>query len=770
MDDNIKTTLSKADLANSINGETMYTQHYFDRDLSWMEFNRRVLFQAQDRRNPLLERVKFLGIFSSNLDEFFMKRVGYLKRVLGQNRQLIGHQGLPLQKILLGVQEQIRQQTQEQNDIFRNAIVPELELHGIELLKWVQLDPAAKAQLRAYFRTKVFPILTPLAVDPAHPFPFLSNMSVSLGIKLRMPHHDTKTTSAPAGGSNFSNGQMLFARIKIPDMLPQWIRVEQEKGSSSMRFIRLVDLIEHNLSDLFPDMVIEGVTPFRVIRNAAIGQVDDEDAEDLTDIVEEELRLRRLARVVCLQHRHLSDPWILNLLQEELELASDDFFETNGELDYRTLYSIAALPIPSLKFKSFVPATPKRLADESRDMFSLIREGDLLVHHPYESFTGSVEKFVRQAVSDELVMAIKMTVYRIGELSPFIPLLIQAAEEGKQVVCVVEVKARFDEARNLSWAEKLEKAGVHVVYGVVDLKTHTKNTLIVRKEGDDFRFYAHFGTGNYNVETAKLYTDLGLFTCHSQLTRELVEVFNYLTGLSLKKNYKKLLVAPINLRERLVELIRRETSHAQNGQPARIIAKMNSLEDKQICQELYAASEAGVSIDLIVRGFCCLRPGVAGMSENIRVTSIVGRFLEHSRLFYFKAGAKNFESGDFFISSADWMYRNLSQRVETMIPILDKKLKKECADVLNILLNDNCQQWQLQPDGRYILNRPSLHGSIDSSGTPILSKKTTPLQQKLMRTGSHSTIQRVFTDSFDFEECSAQSQLLKRFSKIHFKL
>jgi len=672
--------------------ENLYTDKFFDRDLSWLEFNRRVLHQAKDPSNPLLERVKFLAIFSSNLDEFFMKRVGYLKRVLAQNRQLVGYQGLSLHKVLTEVQNQIRLLTREQDELFRDQILPELKQNGIELLRWNQLDAEDQDKLRLYFRSKVFPVLTPLAVDPAHPFPFLSNLSVSLGVKLKVPKQNKTSAS-----------KMLFARIKIPDVLPQWVAVNADPDQTPKRFVRLLDVIEHNLSDLFPEMVIEGVSPFRIIRNAAIGQVDDEDAEDLTEVVEEELRLRRLARVVRLQHRHLSDPWILNLLQEELELAPDDFYETAGELDYRTLLMIASLPLPNLKFKTHVPTVPTRLADEARDIFSIIRDGDLLVHHPYESFTGSVEKFIRQSVEDKHVLAIKMTVYRTGELSPFIPLLIEAAEDGKQVVCVVEVKARFDEARNISWAEKLEKAGVHVVYGVVDLKTHTKNAMVVRQEGEGFRVYAHFGTGNYNADTAKLYTDLGLFTCNPQLTGELTEVFNYLTGLSLKKNYKKLLVAPINMRERLMDLIRRESANAAEGKPAHIIAKMNSLEDKQVIEELYLASQAGVSIDLIVRGFCCLRPGITGLSENIRVHSVIGRFLEHSRLFYFQNGGKTPESGDYFISSADWMYRNLDRRVETIIPIMDKKLKKECWEMIQIILNDSCQKWQLQTDGHYTL-------------------------------------------------------------------
>ncbi|MCC7442452.1 MAG: polyphosphate kinase 1 [Bdellovibrionales bacterium] len=661
------------------------SDRFFNRDLSWLEFNRRVLHQARDPSHPLLERVRFLSIFTSNLDEFFMKRVGYLQRLEYRGVPKVGSDEVSPKQLLHSVRQVVQELVEARARCFHDELMPELEKAGVALVPWKGLSNAEKELAAHVFRTRVFPVLTPLAVDPAHPFPFLSNLSVSLGVKL----HHPKTK------------QGLFARIKIPDVLPQWIRLNPDDMAGGYRFLALRELIEHHLEEFFPEMVVENVTAFRVTRNADIDQVKDE-AEDLLDRVEEELRLRRMADIVRVEHGKNADPWVLKLLKTELELGDDDLYE-NQELFYRNLTEIANLNMPALRFKPWVPVTPAAFSEEGVDMFRVLREQDVLVHHPYESFSGSVERFVRAAAEDPQVLALKIVLYRSGSESPLIPLLIRAAEKGKQVVCVVELQARFDEARNVYSAEVLEKSGVHVVYGVVGLKTHAKVALVVRQEEGQFRLYAHVGTGNYNADTAKLYTDFGLFTADPKLTNELIEVFNYLTGLSLKRNYRKFLVAPVNMRERFMDFIRKETDIARAGGDAQIIAKMNSLEDHAVCEALYEASQAGVSVELIVRGFCCLRPGVKGLSDKVRVHSAIGRFLEHSRVFYFRQGAKEPVDGKFLIGSADWMYRNLNNRVEIVAPVEAKENRRELWDLLRLMLSDRVQTWDLRPDGSYLL-------------------------------------------------------------------
>lgn len=501
--------------------------------------------------------------------------------------------------------------------------------------------------------------------------------------------------------------EKLFARIKVPEVLPRWIRLELPESNGHFRFVSLQNIIIHNLAELFPNMILLDVMPFRIIRSADVER-DEEDVEDLLEMIEQEVRQRRFANVVCLEHGPNPDPWILQFLMDELELVENDIYETPAELDYQDFTKpVAELNLPRLKYEPFIPFVPPALANEETDIFTLIRNGDLLLHHPYESFAASVERFVHTAATDPRVLAIKMTVYRTGDDSPFIRTLIQAAEAGKQVVCLVELKARFDEERNIYWAHALEEAGVHVVYGILGLKTHTKTTLIIRQDPDGLRCYAHIGSGNYHVQTAKLYTDLGLFTCKPDLTEDLVELFHYLTGRSLKSNYRKLLVAPVNMKDRFLAMIDREIENKKIGRPAQIIAKMNSLEDHSICRALYRASAAGVPIDLIVRGFCCLRPGVPGLSENIRVISVIGRFLEHSRIFFFRNGAEDPMEGEYYIGSADWMYRNLLGRVELVTPIEDKLLREKCRQILQIMLADQRQVWDMQPDGTYIQRTPN---------------------------------------------------------------
>ena len=679
--------------------ETPLTE-FLDRDLTWLDFNRRVLHEAADERNPLLERVRFLSIFSSNLDEFFMKRVGRL-RTLAPRRL----EELNPAEVLKEVKKRVAKLLVEAGDCFSKDLKRQLSQNGIELLKWKEIRKKEQDWARKYFMENVFPVLTPLSVDSGHPFPFISNLSTNLGVALSHPERD----------------EMAFARVKVPEVLPQWIQL----NGGEHRYISLVELIQQNLEDLFPGMWIVDSMPFRLTRDME-GEHDDE-AEDMREMVAQELKQRRFARVVRLEHSKKPNEWMLKLLKQELKLTNADIYEIPEEPGFTELKAIAQLPSPNLRFKPWVPVAPAGLADEETDMFSLIRAGDLLVHHPYESFSASVERFIEAAAADPNVLAIKMTVYRTGDDSPFIRTLIRAAEAKKQVVCLVELKARFDEERNILLAQALEKAGVHVVYGFVGLKTHTKTALVVRRDPDGIRCYAHIGTGNYNVETARLYTDLGIFTCKPEFTGDLVKLFHYMTGRSLKPNYEKLLVAPANMRDQFLALIHREIENHKASKPAYILAKMNSLEDHMIIRALYLASNQGVKIDLIVRGFCTLKPGVKGMSENIRVMSIVGRFLEHSRIFYFQNGAENPVDGEFFIGSADWMYRNLLGRVEVVTPLESKTIRENVWDILQTQLNDNRLAWDMKPDGAYVQRKPAEGEDERNSHAIFMNQANQPL-------------------------------------------
>ncbi|QQE13753.1 polyphosphate kinase 1 [Planctomycetota bacterium] len=692
---------------------------FFNRESSWLEFNRRVLHQALDPRTPLLERVGFLAIFTSNLDEYFQKRVGGLKRQIGLGINVRTPDGLSSEDMLALIRDMVLPMIKEQAECYEKIIRPALAKHGIHLLNWNELTEHGKKLAEEYFRKNLFPVLTPIAVDPGHPFPFISNLSTSLGVMLRAPgeaqHHNDPQLEGIIDPDEVG---LQFARVKVPAVLPGWIPLKDPKQQTDKtmpadeyRYISLNELITHNLDDLFHGMEIAEVEPFRITRNADVER-DEEDAEDLLELISQELRDRRFAKTVRLEVS--DDPYrpIYQVLIQQLGLGKDDVYEMPSLLDYTDLWTIQGLNKPELKFKPWTPQTPPRLADDDANIFNVIRAGDVLVHHPYESFTASVERFIKAAASDPHVVTIKLTLYRTAKASPFLPELIRAAEMGKQVVVLVELKARFDEERNVQIARQLEQAGVHVVYGVVGLKTHTKTALVVRQEEDGMRCYAHIGTGNYNSKTAKLYTDLGIFTCDPRLTSDLVEMFHFITGRSLKKNFNHLLIAPINMRTRFEEMLDREIEHchawhergADPEDPNRptIIAKMNSLEDKLIIEKLYDASQAGVRIKLIVRGFCCLRPGVEGLSENITVTSIIGRFLEHSRIYHFS----NNGNPEYFIGSADWMYRNLNNRVECITPIYDLTLQKRLKQILDICLADQRSAWDLQPDGTYIHRQP----------------------------------------------------------------
>jgi polyphosphate kinase len=670
---------------------------FFNRDLSWLKFNERVLHQAYDESLPLLERVRFLAIFNSNLDEFIMKRVGYLNRLIVRGVNRVGDQDISPKSLLTDIRNEVLKLSKSRDDYLYSVILPELKKIGVHILDWKDLTEKEKKETTIYFEENVFPVLTPLAIDPAHPFPFLSNLSFSISVKLKEPNKN----------------ESMFARIKIPNILPQWYRL-QTADSNEFRLVSLHQVIQSNLGELFPNMEVEAVMSFRVARNADIKQVSD-DTEDLLDVVEEELRQRRLAEIIRLEYSNPPIKSMLSMLKQELELEEDDIYAVDGPFIHHILGEIANLPVSGNHFKTWVPTIPNHIKDESSNMLDAVKQKDILVHHPYESFSASVERFLKDAVHDPLVFGIKITLYRTGDNSPLIPLLIQAAENGKQVVCVVELKARFDEARNIYWGEILENAGVHVVYGIVGLKTHAKSTLIIRRENEKFRLYGHIGTGNYNAATAKLYTDISLFTADKKITSELLQVFNYLTGLSLKKDYKHFLVSPLNMKEQFIKLIRNETKHANDKKPAYIVAKMNSLQDPEIMEELYRASIAGVKVDLIVRGFCCIKPKLKGISENIRVMSTVGRFLEHSRIFYFANGKELPQEGEFYIGSADWMYRNLNKRVEICVPVKDEDHKTHLWFILNSNIKDKVLTWDLDASGDYKkrANKPSDTGLHD---------------------------------------------------------
>ena len=662
-----------------------------NRDIGWLAFNRRVLHEALDPRTPLLERVKFLAIVTSNLDEFFMKRVGLFKRriCVGSGASLASADAARRQ--LAQIRTLAADMLAQQADCYLGEILQQLTEHGIHLLGWDQLSDRQKSEAKRFFAENVSPALTPLALDPGHPFPYLSNLSSSLGFVLRHPDSE----------------EQQFARVKVPSILPQWIQLTADSGDKSRHYVSLHDLIRHSSDQLFPGMEVVDSTWFRVTRNAEVDIDDDEtETESLRVTVAEELRQRRFAPVVRLELGPAPNPWVRALLMRQFELDETDVYELATEIDYTSLWPIAGLGIEELSDPPWTPLIPRALEDEDADIFALVRAGDMLVHHPYESFDASVERFIRCAAADPAVVAIKMTVYRVGDDTPFVRSLIRAAESGKQVACLIELKARFDEERNLHWAHELEEVGCHVVYGIMGLKTHTKIALVVRQESDGLRCYAHIGTGNYHVKTARLYTDLGLLTCDPDITTDIVNLFHYLTGRSRKPKFSRLLVAPFNMRERFLQMIDREIDHQRAGRRAMIIAKMNQLEDGAMCEALCRASQAGVPVVLHIRGFSCLRPGVPGVTDNVRVISVIGRFLEHSRVFYFANGADDPLDGEYYIGSADWMMRNLSKRVEAITPVDARKLRERLWLMLQIMLEDSRQAWEMQPDGTYVQKTP----------------------------------------------------------------
>jgi polyphosphate kinase len=663
---------------------------WLDRDLSWLDFNDRVLAEALDSRTPLLERVKFLAIFTSNLDEFFMKRVAILRSDTSPARvELLRH-----------LRARLNDSLRRQANCFRDQIVPELAKHGVHLRNWDQLTPNEQDEASRYFDSEISAALTPLVFDPAHPFPFLSNLSTSLAFLLRDPRKETTS----------------YARVKIPDVIKQWVPSKSQSSAGELVFVSLHEVIRGNVHKLYGGMELSGKTLFRLTRDAEV-EIDDDSDEALPDIVREQIRQRRYEPVIRLEFAEGANAKIREMLLKRFKLSDLDVYDLAGELDYTSLFQIAALPLESLKDAPWSPRPSPLAVEESRDIFSLIEAGDILVHHPYESFEDSVEHFIATAASDPQTVAVKMTAYRVGDDTPFVKSLVKAAEAGKQVACAIEIKARFDEERNLHWAAELERAGAHVTFGVQGLKTHAKLALVVRKEASGLKSYVHIGTGNYHVRTARLYADLGLFTCNPVITSDVVNLFHHLTGHSEAPVSQALLVAPNTMRPRLIELINRETANKKAGLPARIIAKMNQLEDPEMIEALCAAAAADVPIDLIIRGFCCLRPGVPGRTEGIRVRSIIGRFLEHSRIFHFAAAQEDPVQGDFFIGSADWMFRNLSKRIEVVTPIFAAPLRERLWTILDICLHDQRQAWELNSEGAYMQLRPKDDAGCDAVGT-----------------------------------------------------
>jgi polyphosphate kinase len=665
---------------------------YFNQELSWIDFNWRVLWQAMDDRNPLLERVRFLAITASNLDEFFQKRVGGLKRQQGAQVHRLTPDGRTPEEQLSLIRDTAIVMHRRMTETWERQLKPALRAQaGVMICSSDDLNIEQHYVAREYFQTHLFPILTPLIVDPGHPFPFISNLSLSLAILLRHPQHRT----------------LHFARLKVPMSQGRWLRLPASPGDPNQYLMPIEELIAHNTGELFRGMDVISVHPFRISRNADVRQAEEE-AEDLLAQISEELRERRFAPVVRLEVAKDMPAHVRNLLMRELEMGPEDVLEVDGMLDLTGCHRIADLDLRQLRYRPWEPVVPPQLkregeSKESQDMFAIIRQGDLVVHHPYESFTASTQRFVAEASVDERVVAIKQTLYRTSEESPIVAALMHAAEQGKQVAVLVEVKARFDEENNIEWAQKLENAGVHVTYGVLGLKTHTKATLVVREEEGGFRLYCHIGTGNYHPKTARLYTDLGLFTCSPDLGYDIVNLFHSLTGYAPDQQYRRVIVAPKAMRWAFVRLIRQEVDYQQRHGNGRIIAKMNALDDVGIIQELYQASQAGVQIDLVIRGHCRLRPGLPGISETIRIISILGRFLEHDRIFYFH----NNGEPRVFIGSADWRGRNLDERVELITPIEQPALQQRLIRLLHDALDDNRLAWDLQSDGRYVQRRPA---------------------------------------------------------------
>lgn len=658
-------------------------EYFFNYEMSWLKFNERVLAEAQSPKNNLLERVKFISIVCSNLDEFFQKRIGGLKRQLHAGVKDLPVDGMTPADQMRAIRREVKKMIESYRSCFFDDLKPELSKKGIQIKSYADLNEKQKAKCDEYFQRQVYPIITPLAVDEAHPFPFISNKSLSFAIDLI--HPKTK--------------EQVFARLKISTNRRRFFRVEQSKDSVIL--VPIENIIREKITRFFPGMKVLSANIFRVTRNASLER-NEEEAEDLLELIEDELRERKFAGVVRLELDAATPEHIKKYLISNLKVHPKDVYEMKGTIGLADVMEIATLEgFDLLKEKPWVPVLHpalKTASDEDKpSFFEVMKRGDFMVHHPYHSFELSTQQFIEEAARDPRVLAIKQTLYRTSKDSPLMHALIAAAEEEKQVAVLVEIKARFDEERNINWAQKLENYGVHVAYGLSGLKIHCKLTMVVREEEDGLKTYCHIGTGNYHPDTAQLYEDLALFTCDATLASDVTDIFNLLTGYAPDQEFEKMIVAPKHMRKQMKELIRYETEEAKQGREARIIAKMNSLEDPLIIQQLYEASQAGVKIDLIVRGVCRLIPGKKGLSENITVHSVIGRFLEHSRIFYFHHGGEH----SYFIGSADWMHRNLDARVEAITPILHPELKKYLQFIINLYLRDNMQRWILSENGQY---------------------------------------------------------------------
>lgn len=687
-------------------------ERFLDRELSWLKFNQRVLELAEDPDMFLLERLNFASIFASNLDEFFMVRVAGLKRRIATGLAVTASSGLSPQAVLTQISKEAHALQERHAKLFVEVLEPGLSEHGINLLKWAELSAEEQEALKLQFQTQIFPVLTPLAVDPAHPFPYISGLSLNLAVVLQNP----------------DNGSEHFARVKVPPLLPRFVRVPGNTGATDARFVPLEEIIGQFLAMLFPGMQVLQHHTFRVTRNEDL-EVDEEDGENLLIALEKELLRRRFGPPVRLEVANDINPQVLELLVRELDVEDEDVYHLPGPLDLKGLSEMAFMKRPELHFAPHQVVTNRFLSDGDdvvTDIFGVLREREVLLHHPYESFTTSVQAFLEQAAADPQVLAIKQTLYRTSGDSPIVDALIQAAEAGKQVLALVEIKARFDEQNNIAWARKLEQAGVHVVYGIVGLKTHCKLSLVIRQEGNSLRRYCHVGTGNYNPKTARFYEDYGLLSSRESLGEDLTKLFNRLSGFAPDSTFKTLLVSPHGVRDGLTNRIEREIAHHKAGKPAKIRVKVNSLVDEQIIDSLYQASQAGVPVEVLVRGMCSLRPGVPGLSETIKVRSVLGRYLEHSRVFTFAGG------GDpaVFIGSADMMHRNLDRRVEALVRIVAPDQIKELNNMFDLGMDEGSSSWHLGSDGEWVRHYQ------DANGKPLVDVQDKIMHDVLAKRGA----------------------------------
>ena len=702
---------------------------FFDRELSWLKFNQRVLECAENEDMPLLERANFAAIFASNLDEFFMVRVAGLKRRIDSGIAVPSAAGLSPRQQLRAISETAHRLQDEHAHYTIDTILPELEKERIVLLTWDKLTSSEQERLSRYYRQQVFPVLTPLAVDPAHPFPYISGGSINLAVIVENP----------------ASGKSHFARVKIPGNLPRLVPVDdmtdEESKDERYGFIAMEKLIAAHLESLFPGMIIKEARSFRVTRNEDI-DVEEDDAENLLNAMEKELLRRRFGPPIRLEITDTTSPFLSQLLAYQLGVSQDEVYRLPSPLDLTVLFELGSVDRPDLKNRPFVPTTNRQIAEvessRAQDIFAAIRERDILLHHPYDSFSTSVQAFLAQAAADPKVLAIKQTLYRTSSNSPIIDALIDAAHAGKQVLALVEIKARFDEDANIAWARKLERAGVHVVYGIVGLKTHCKLIEVVRQEADGLRRYCHVGTGNYNPKTARLYTDLGLLTCDPVVGQDLTRLFNQLSGYAPKSSFHRLLVAPRTVRTGLIQRIRREEDAARAGKEAWIKIKVNSIVDEKTIDALYRASQAGVKIDIVERGICALKPGVPGLSENIRVRSILGRFLEHSRIYAFcnadgpQIGEGPASGPEVYIGSADLMHRNLDRRVEALVRVTAPEQVDGLIKYVDLQMADSTMSWHMQPDGTYVLH------TKDDEGRPLVDSQEYLIRKHQRRPNSHN--------------------------------